>query len=169
MLKLKLKYFGYLIKREDSLEKTLMVGKTEGGRRRGWQRTRWLNGITNSVDMSLSKLQEWRRSGRPGVLQSMGSQRVRHDWVTEQQQHCLLNYIDVLFWLSFIFKNLNSSTPLCMVYAVGLDIKIMTKIKSGSQVWFVFSWLCYETHFYQNPCIKPPYMSSFSLNHKKRL
>ena len=86
MLKLKLLYFSQLIQRADSLEKTLMLRKTEGRRRRGWQRMRWLDGITNSMDMSLS------RTGKPGVLQSMESQRVTHDWVTE------LNWTDSLKW-----------------------------------------------------------------------
>ena len=72
MLKLKLQYFGHLMRRAASLEKTQMLGKIEGGRRRGRQRTKWLDGISDSMDMSLSKLQEMVKDRKPGVLQSMG-------------------------------------------------------------------------------------------------
>ena len=83
---LKLQYVGYLMRRANSLEKTLMLGKIEGRRRRGWQRMRRLEGMTDPVDMSLSKLGEMVKDRKPGLLQSMGSQRVGHDWGTEQQQ-----------------------------------------------------------------------------------
>ena len=103
MLKLKLQYsktnLKHLMQWTDSFEKTLMLGKIEGRRRRGWQRMRWLDGITDSMNMSLSKLWELWWTGRPGVLQSMGSQRVRHNWENELTDwliyKCIYGYVDI--------------------------------------------------------------------------
>ena len=83
MLKLKLQHFGHLMRRADSFEKTLMLGKIEGRRRRGWQRTRWLDGITDSVDMGLGKLQKLvidREAWRAAVHRVTKSQTELSDW-----------------------------------------------------------------------------------------
>ena len=79
MVKLRLQHFGYLMRRTDLLEKTLMLGKIEDRRRRGQQRTRWLDSITDSMDMSWNKLQVLVKDRSFGVLQSMGLQRVGCD------------------------------------------------------------------------------------------
>ena len=99
MLKLKLQYFGHLMQRADSFEKTLMLGKIEGRRRKGRQRMRWLDGITDSMDMGLGGLRSWWWTGRPGVLRFLGSQGVGHDWVTE------LNWTGEQIWdLKYLYQ-----------------------------------------------------------------
>ena len=114
---LKLQYWGHLMQRANSLEKTLMLEKIEGRRRKGWQRMRWLVGIINSMDMSLSKFQE-KVDREAGVLQSRGSQRVGHDWVTEWQQQPLL----------FSWSNLNFSWQ-CQFWKSPIQSKIQWREK----------------------------------------
>ena len=98
MLKLKLQYFGHLMWRIGSLEKTLMLGKIEGGRRRGCLRMRWLDALTNLMDTSLSNSGSWWWTGRPGMLKSMGSRGIEHDHANE------LNWQLAAFVLGILWK-----------------------------------------------------------------
>ena len=114
MLKLKLQYFGHLMQRAESFEKTLMLGKIEGRRRRGRQRMKRLDGITDSINMVWVHSGSWWWTGRPGVLQLMGSYRVRHDWVIE------LNWIEQIW-------NRRNTHPLLLEVQIGQLVWIIIR------------------------------------------
>ena len=115
--------FGHLMQRVDSLEKTLTLGGIGGRRRRGRQKMRWLDGITNSVNVGLLDSSNWWWKGRPGVLQFMGSQRVGHNWATELNwtdhvyslTHHFFLTVRVIFTLILIFQIFQRSTQFLLL------------------------------------------------------
>ena len=122
MLKLKLWYFGHLMQTDNSLEKSLTLGKIESRRRRGHQRMRWLDGITMQWTWAWVNFRRWWGTERPGVLQSIGSQRVKHDWTTATT---------TTYTKSMINTGLEMILEICTVKAR------VAGIPGRSNVWFI--------------------------------
>ena len=152
MLKLKLQYFGHLMWRADSLEKTLMLGGIRGRRRRGRQRMSWLDGITNSMGMSLVNSGSWWWTGKPGVLWFMGSKRIGHDWVTELNWMCILNmtFPEEMFSV-WIHTTGDSHIKKLFNFRIVLDLQKNCKdsiVSTYSTPSFPYYW-CLMVHLFQ--------------------
>ena len=136
--------------RTDSLEKSLMLGKIEGGRRSGWQRMRWVDGITDSMTWVRANSGSWWWTGRPGVLQSMGSHRVGHDWATELTDAVFIYWrvntikMSVLPKLSSRFSEIQSKPQqilcVCVYWQDDPQIYIEIQIVINSQDYLRKEW-----------------------------
>ena len=137
---LKLQYFGHLIQKADSLEKTLMLGKIEGTTRRGQHRMRWLGNTADSMDMNLSNSGSWWRTGKPGILPPMGSQRAGHDLAAEQN-----NFQSNSLWMTSLMPYSNSVREiLCPFFLCG---HWGSEGQQASQVHDISKWKNLSPHF----------------------
>ena len=146
MLKLKLQYLGHLMRRADSFQKTLMMGKIEGRRRRGWQRMRWLDGITDSVDMSWVNSRSWWWIGRPGVLRFMGSQSLTQlsDW-TELNWTGIWKHLTEYQVIHIIWSHLSLTKEL--VRQRKFHQKVIFGYLRVEELWVIFILFCMVSLF----------------------
>jgi len=155
MLRLKLQYFGHLMWRAVSFEKTLMPGKIEGRRRRGQQRMRWLDGSSTPWTWVWVDSRSWWWTGRPGVLHFMGSQKVGHDWATE------LNWTET--WLTY------TKASKCVYQLCGLQCAVWYSLVVHKTLLFVSLWIMWNISPLINwallvtlilPCVKQKLVSA---------
>ena len=121
MLKLKLQYLGHLMQRTDSLEKTLLLGKFEGRRRRGQQRMRWSDGITDSMNMSLSKLRELVMDREAWCAAFHVVERIEHDWETELMNYLLFMHISTKYIYIFVLKMKTNIPIISLMSFIGME------------------------------------------------
>ena len=153
MMKLKLQYFGHLMRRANSLEKTPMLGKIESGRR-GWQRIKWLDGITDSMDMSLSNLRELMMDRKPGVLQSIGSQKVGHNWETEL--NWMVHFPKMVTWpVLLLFPQQPPTSDSDSICSLALFILWLCLSFWRNMLQHERTVLCHTSHSHQEKC-RPP-------------